>query len=240
MPVRPRFDPKRALIAARGFTFLGRAYVPGDPFPHPDDAPSIATRLLARQYEGGAVNLAPEAPADPITMTSPIKGRYEINAPWLEVPLTIRGKKNAEQALADIRGEGPPLGWIAGGTEVEIEQIGDDLYAITAPWLDAPEQIEGRAAAEARQREIHDAGAPAAPADLTPDSDVEGDDGASGASNAPDENAAKADTDGGEIAGDDATAGGEAAVAAENAAAAGQAEAAESEAGKSEDPPANP
>lgn len=163
MPVRPRFDPKRALIAARDFTFLGRAYAPGDPFPHADDAEAANDRLRARQYEARAVNFGPEEAAeeDPITMTGPKGGRYEINAPWLERPLTIRGKVNAEKALADLREEGAPLGWIDGGSDVEVEEVGGGWYAISAPWLDEPEKVQGREDAEARQREIHAEGEPA-------------------------------------------------------------------------------
>lgn len=164
MPVRPRFDPKRSLIAARAFTFLGRAYALGDPFPHADDAGAANDRLRARQYEARAVNFAPEEATteDPIQMTGPAGGRYTITAPWLERPLTIRGKVNAEKALADLREEGPPLGFIDGGSDVEVEEAGGGWYAISAPWLDEPEKVQGREAAEVRQREIHDAGEPEA------------------------------------------------------------------------------
>lgn len=162
MPHRPRFDPKRPLIAARAFLFAGRNYALGDPFPHPDDG-QFDNRLLARQYEARAVNMgeAPEEAPELITMTKAAKnGYFDINAPWFEKPLTIRGKVNAEKALAEVREEGAPLGWIEGGTETEVEEVGGGWYAISAPWLDEPEKIQGREAAEARQREIHDAGAP--------------------------------------------------------------------------------
>ncbi len=236
MPVRPRFDPKRALIAARGFSFLGRAYGPGDPFPHPDDAASIAPRLLARQYEGHAVNHAPEAPADPIQMTGPAGGRYTITAPWLERPLVIRGKVNAEKALADIREEGAPLGWIEGGTETEIEEAGGGWYAISAPWLAEPEKVQGREAAEARQREIHDAGPPA---DIQAEDDAGDDQTASPASDAPDANAAKTDTDAVDISAQGADADADDAVAAQIGATGDAAKASEGEAGASEEPPAS-
>lgn len=236
MPVRPRFDPKRALIAARGFSFLGRAYAPGDPFPHPEDAASIAPRLLARQYEGHAVNFAPEAPADPIQMTGPAGGRYTITAPWLERPLVIRGKVNAEKALADIREEGPPLGFIEGGTEVDIEEAGGDWYAISAPWMAEPEKVQGREAAEARQREIHDAGAPA---DIQAEDDAGDDQTASPASDAPDENAAKADTDAADIQAQGASADADDAVGTQRGPAGNAEEASEGGAGASEEPPAS-
>lgn len=161
---RPRFDAKRAFAAARPFTFAGRSYAAGDPFPHPDDGP-FADRLLARQYEARAVNMTEEQASavenDPITMTGPAGGRYTINAPWFETPLVVRGKVNAEKALAEVREEGAPLGWIDGGSDVEVE--GPDAggwYSVSAPWLSEPERHQGREAAEARQRELHDAGEP--------------------------------------------------------------------------------
>lgn len=241
MPVRPRFDPKRALIAARGFSFLGRAYAPGDPFPHPEDAASIAPRLLARQYESHAVNLAPEAPADPIQMTGPAGGRYTITAPWLERPLVIRGKKNADLALADMKAEGAPLGWIEGGTETDVEEIGGGWYAVGAPWLDEAEKVEGRDAAEARQRELHDAGPPAddAVADIQPEGDAGDDQTASPADDSADTNAAKADTNSADIQGEGADASADDAVATEDGATGDQEKTPDSEAGASEEPPAS-
>lgn len=161
MPVRPRFDPKRALIVARPFRFAGREYSVGDQFPHPDD-PAVAPRLLARQYEARAVNMSEDTEADePVQMKpGPKNGRWTITAPWMDEPLVIRGKKRAEEALADLRSEGAPLGWIEGGSAVEIDDLDGGWFEITAPWLDEPEKLQGQAEAEARQREIHDAGEP--------------------------------------------------------------------------------
>lgn len=161
MAHRLRFDPKRPLIAARGFTFAGRAYAPGDPFPNPADGP-FALRQIERQYETRGVNFAPESETaeDPVQMTGPAGGRYTITAPWFERPLTVRGKVNAEKALADVREEGPPLGFIDGGSDVEVEESGGGWYQIDAPWLAEPEKVQGREAAEARQREIHAEGEP--------------------------------------------------------------------------------
>src|SRR3546814_631807 len=90
----------------------------------------------------------------------PQNGRYTITAAWLDKPLVVRGKVNAETKFAEIKDAGAPLGWIAGGTKVEIEETGGGWYAITAPWLDDAEKVQGRDAAETRQREIHAAGEP--------------------------------------------------------------------------------
>lgn len=164
MPVRPRFDPKRSLSVARAFTFLGRPYAIGDTFPHADDAAQIPDRLRARQYEARVVNFAPEADpdAEPVQMKPAAKnGRWDITAPWLDEPITVRGKKNAETKLAEVREAGAPLGWIEGGSEVEVTEQGGGWFEISAPWLEEAEKVQGREDAEKRQREIHDAGEPA-------------------------------------------------------------------------------
>ncbi len=168
MPHRELFNPKRPLVAAREFVFAGISYSRGDPFPDPAGPPvtSFSRRLIERQYDTMAVNHAGEEDDvaesnDPVQMKPAAKnGSYDITAPWLEKPLTIRGKVNAEKAFAELREEGAPLGWIDGGTEVEIEEQGGGWYEITAPWLTEAEKVQGREAAETRQREIHDAGAP--------------------------------------------------------------------------------
>ena len=161
MPVRPRFDPKRPLVAARDFTFAGVAYRRGDPF-NPE---GTADRIRGRQYEARAVNHgedeAEAQDADPVQMTeSDTKHTYLISAPWLEEAERVRGKANAEKRLAEVREEGPPVGYIEGGSDVTVEGGEGGWYEISAPWMDEPEKVQGREAAEARQRELHEAGAP--------------------------------------------------------------------------------
>lgn len=161
MAVRPRFDPKRPLVAARDFTFMGVAYKPGDPFT-PEGAND---RLRARQYEARAVNYGESEAAEdqsPVKMTeSETKHTYLITAPWLDEPVRVRGVKNAEKRKAEIEAEGAPLGYIEGGSDVTVEGGDGGWYEVNAPWLDEPEKVKGREAAESRQRELHDAGAPA-------------------------------------------------------------------------------
>lgn len=158
MAVRPRFDPKRPLVAARDFTFMGVAYTTGDPF-NPEGA---SDRLRARQYEARAVNFGEgEAEStEQVQMTGPKGGRYTITAPWLDEPETVRGKAPAEKRLAELRAEGPPLGFIEGGSAVTVEGGEGGWYEVNAPWLDEPEKVQGRDEAEARQRELHEAGEP--------------------------------------------------------------------------------
>lgn len=162
MAVRPRFDPKRPLVAARDFTFMGKSYAPGDAF-GPFDPGVVSDRLRARQYEARAVNFGegeagPEA--DPVQMTGPSGGRYTITAPWLAEPEVVRGKVNAEKRLAEIKEAGAPLGFIEGGSAVTVEGGEGGWYEVNAPWLDEPLKVQGREAAEAEQQKLHAAGEP--------------------------------------------------------------------------------
>lgn len=159
MPVRPRFDKNRTLTAARGFIFAGRSYSPGDPFPHPDDG-NIPDRLKARQYEARAVNMGDAIPPDPIHMIGPKGGRYQVHAPWLDKPIIARGLAVAQKTIAKLRENGPPLGWIEGGSEVTISGGKGGWYKVSAPWLDEPVNVHGHEDAAALQLEIHKAGPP--------------------------------------------------------------------------------
>lgn len=158
MAHRVPFDIKKPLVAAREFTFAGDKYAKGDQFPRLGKADSFNHRLIKRQYESLAVNHTAEAdPADaPIQMTGPQGGRYTITAPWLEKPEIVRGKANADKRLAELTAEGAPLGFIAGGSEVTVEGGDGGWFEVNAPWLDEPEKVQGREAAEARQRFLHD------------------------------------------------------------------------------------
>ena len=159
MPHRPPFDIKRPLVAARDFIFAGKDFKPGDPFP----ADGFNPRLIRRQYEARAVNHTDEQQADEISrvvMTGPKGGRYTITAPWLEKDEVVRGKLPAEERFKEIVEAGAPLGWIEGGSDVTLTGGEGGWYEISAPWLEEPEKVQGREAAEARQLEIHQAGAP--------------------------------------------------------------------------------
>lgn len=109
MPIRPRFDPKREFVAARDFTFQGKAFAPGDDFPAND----IDPRLVSRQYEARAINMKPEKTLDPrVVLTQTGRGHYEITAPWLTEPVKARGKFNAATEQKRVSDEGPPEGWV--------------------------------------------------------------------------------------------------------------------------------
>jgi hypothetical protein len=160
---QPRFDAKRPLVAARDFTFMGVEYKAGAPF-GPFDEGTVSRRMVERQYEARAVNMgdAEAVAADPVQMVpGPKNGSYTITAPWLAEPEVVRGKVNAEKRLAALREAGAPLGFIEGGSAVTVEEgEGGGWYVVDAPWLDEPEKVQGREAAEARQQELHAAGEP--------------------------------------------------------------------------------
>lgn len=190
MSHRPPFNPKRPLVAAREFTFAGIDYAKGDAFPYVNvSGDAFSLRLIRQQYEARAVDHTDAPPAEAqttasrntlvigkaegpdvitqtvgehaVTMKPAAKnGRWEVNAPWLDGPETVRGKVNAESRLKTICEDGPPLGWIAGGSEVTVEGGEGGWYTINAPWLEEAEKVQGRDDAEKRQREIHDAGKP--------------------------------------------------------------------------------
>lgn len=249
MPIREPFNPKRPLIAAREFRFAGVVYQKGDPFPDPNGPPGnfFSDRNLRRQYEAGAVNHtapdADEAAAEQAIGMKPAKrnGSYDIYAPWLDKPMTVRGKVNAEKALEKVKADGAPLGWIEGGTETGVEEVGGGWFAVTAPWLAEPEKVQGRDAAEARQRELHAAGAPAANEGDDGDKGKEqGNEGAGAPGNADegaDANSANAGTANAAATGASDQGGTDAAEQADGAEKGADGKT-EGEAGKNDDPPA--
>jgi hypothetical protein len=167
---REPFNIGRPLVAATAFIFAGDKYEKGDPFPRLGNVQTFNRRLIRQQYEARKVNHVPEedvsAPDGPVTMkASDRKNSFIIAAPWLDKPETVRGKVNAEKRFAEVQEEGPPLGWIEGGSEVTVEAGNGGWYTVNAPWLEAPERLQGREAAEARQLELHEAGAPEEEAD---------------------------------------------------------------------------
>lgn len=161
---RPRFDAAKSLVAARSFTYDGKEHHKGDTFVT-DGLPSYKLRTL---YDARYVNhpdaVAPAA-ATPDDVQIKEAGRgsgggfYDVSAPWLEKPERIRGKAAAQARVDQLKAEGPPLGFIAGGSEVTVEEQ-DGKFTVSAPWLDGPEEFDTRDEAEARQRELHGLGEP--------------------------------------------------------------------------------
>lgn len=161
---RPRFDPSRPLVAARSFVYAGQQLHKGDTF----DPTGIARHNLSTLYGSRYVNHpdagAVAAPtADDVTVAPAGRGNgggfFDVSAPWLDKPERIRGQANA-QAFADkLKADGPPLGFIPGGSEVTVTET-DGRFEVNAPWLDQPEIFDTREAAEKRQRELHGLGEP--------------------------------------------------------------------------------
>src|SRR5436190_11328073 len=158
MARRQPFDIRKPLGAARSFTFAGVQFAKGDPFP----VEGFSPRLVRRQYEAHAIDHVGEESevlaSERVTIDGGLGGNYTVDAPWLDKPEKVRGKDKAEALATRLRDDGPPLGWIEGGSAVTVADGDGGWYTVEAPWLDAPERIQGRDAAEARQRELHDAG----------------------------------------------------------------------------------
>jgi hypothetical protein len=143
-------------VAARNLTLLGQDYQPGDAIKEGAD-----NRVLRRMYEARRINFGEAAQAAPlVTKTGGSGGSWSINAPWLDEPIKVRGVANADAMIAQLTEEGPPLGWIPGGSDVTLIGGEGGWYEISAPWLDEPEKVQGREAAEARQRVLHAEGEP--------------------------------------------------------------------------------
>lgn len=163
MPHREPFDPKRPLVAARDFTFAGVRYGPGDPFPSPEAAPvaSFPRRLIERQYNTMAVNHAAEATdeaSDPIQMTGPKGGRYEISAPWLDEPEKVQGREAAEARQRELHEAGEPESHH--GVTLTEADTGNGYYDVKADWLAEAERVHGQDAARERAAELREAGPP--------------------------------------------------------------------------------
>lgn len=167
MAVRERFDRRnptaREYVTMRAFTYGGRDLEKGDAFP----TEGVDRNKLAALHGSRYIDLVPrdaaaegESTKDGVALTETSPGRYEITAAWLDAPEKVRGKTAAEARAAELRAEGPPLGFIEGGTEVTVEAGEGGWYTVDAPWLEEPRKAQGREAADALQREIHEAGEP--------------------------------------------------------------------------------
>lgn len=141
---RPRFDPKRPLVAARSFTYLGVDYTAGAPFP----TDGIAPYKLNTLYGSRAVNHTDEKaePASPVQMKALGGGYFEVTAPWLDDPEKVRGQQKAIARVEELREAGEPDSY--GGVSIEGGEGG--WYTIEADWADEPEKIQGEDAARAR------------------------------------------------------------------------------------------
>lgn len=175
---RSRFDLRshagRPMVAAATFTYEGVDYEPGDPFPKDGE---LDPRRVASMHGARRINFAEDpdqqrrdgiaARRADLLATPKVKveaqpgGYYLITAPWIAEPERVRGKGKAEARVAQLTADGPPLGFIEGGTVTTIEESGGGWYDVSAPWLDEPIKAQGREAAEAEQLKLHEAGEPA-------------------------------------------------------------------------------
>ena len=110
-----------------------------------------------------------------ITVTAKGGGYYEVASPTLEEPAKVRGKDAADAKVAELleahqatqgtgtdgqQQEPAELEPVEGDAASVLIQVGEGDWTVTAPWLDAPETFDTVEAAEARQAELREAGAP--------------------------------------------------------------------------------
>jgi len=108
-----------------------------------------------------------------ITVTAKGGGYYEVASPTLAEPVKVRGKDAADAKVAELldahkatqgtegqQEEPAELEAVEGDAANVLVSVGDNDWTVTAPWLDAPETFDTVEAAEARQAELREAGAP--------------------------------------------------------------------------------
>jgi hypothetical protein len=166
--VRERLDRRtatqRKYTAMRDFTYSGIDYSAGKDFP----IDGLSLHQVLTLHGARHIDLVPvdqeEAHAAEndrgVTLKETSPGRYEITADWLDEPEKARGKTAAEKRAEELRAEGPPLGFIKGGSQLKLEETDGGWYAITGPWLETPVKVHGRSAAETRLAELHAEGEP--------------------------------------------------------------------------------
>lgn len=131
------------------------------------DAQEKAEREAAEKAEA---ERAAALTAAGITVTAKGGGYYEVASPTLAEPARVRGKDAADAKVAELLAahqEANPatdgqqeLEAVEGDAANVLVLVGDADWTVTAPWLDAPETFDTVEAAEARQAELREAGAP--------------------------------------------------------------------------------
>ncbi|MFL6864117.1 MAG: hypothetical protein ACJ8DZ_14070 [Allosphingosinicella sp.] len=159
--VRPRFDPARDFVAARGLTWKGQPLKTGDPF----DKAGVPPHKLKTLYGSRAINMSDGTPAavpeivELGSMEATPGGWYNISMPWLDEAERVRGKVNAERRLAKLREDGEPLDHHG----VALSEGENGWWEVKAEWAVEAEKIHGEDAARARAAELRDEGPPPDP-----------------------------------------------------------------------------
>lgn len=109
-----------------------------------------------------------------ITVTTKGGGYYEVASPTLAEPVKVRGKDAADAKVGELLEAHQASQTITNGQQQEpaelvavegdaanvLVHVGDGDWTVSAPWLEAPETFTNVEAAEARQAELREAGAP--------------------------------------------------------------------------------
>lgn len=87
-------------------------------------------------------------------------GWWEVKAEWAEDPEKVHGEEDARARAAELRAEGPPAPAADPVTIEPGEGEHEGKFAVSAPWLDAPEVLDSNEAAIERADELREAGPP--------------------------------------------------------------------------------
>lgn len=157
---RPRFDPRRPLVAAVAMTYAGKQLAKGDPFPTEGVAPhKLRILYSSRRLEHGEA-AAPADPFAPIGIESTPGGWYNLTAPWLDEPERVRGKVRAERRAAQLRDDGEP-DYHHG---VRVEEGENGWWSVQADWMgENAYNIHGEAAAREQAASLRAEGPPPDP-----------------------------------------------------------------------------
>ncbi len=150
-----RLSPKHfvwpsVLIATRAMTFDGNELVAGDKIPLGEEDKGKALRIwmtgravYEEHFNPTPINSAPLTREFRITKGGN-NGYYLIDVPWLDEPLSIKGKKKAEDERDRLQSEGEPL------SHHGVAILGDGKggwYGVKADWIDAEIKAQGMEAA---------------------------------------------------------------------------------------------
>lgn len=102
------------LVFVRHVTFEGVDYKPGDDLPEGTDKGKAQRLWMSRRivykddFNPTPIQSSPNLD-DPFPVTDHKNGSYSIGAPWLDEPITIKGKKKANDQRDKMMREGEPL-----------------------------------------------------------------------------------------------------------------------------------
>ncbi len=125
------------MVATRVMTFLGKDYTAGDVLPEVDKGMALRLWMSRRADYKNEFNPTPiEQPtlSDPFELINLKNGYYTVAAPWLDEPISIKGKKKAATLQAKMQNDGAPLDHHG----VAIIAGEAKLLRVKAEWIEIP------------------------------------------------------------------------------------------------------